>query len=203
MRRRRGIWIFVLLAAAVAAAALGAHASSAAPGGGTGFAATLDKTYSCPVSSERYVSLNASVTLPPVNNRPQPGVLSVSTGVNVSTQNGTTVVVSQFGLEAAKNTLRIDTSSCHRVKQQIPLKPKGLPGPPTTITKKLFGRFSTQCTSTARVLIRLRLTTANHTPSHAVLAIRDQNAKSRPVAFVKWSPRKISLYTARGCLGSG
>ena len=199
MHRRRGIWIFGLLAAALAAAAIGVHTSSAAPSGGTGGAATLDKTYSCPVSSERYVDLYASVTRPPLNNRPQPGGLNVNTGVNTSTNGGTTVSVSQVSLAATKNSLRIDTSFCRRVKQQIPLKPKGLPSPPTTFTKHGFGQIGAQCGSTSRVLIRLQLRSANHTPSHALLAIRNQNAKGRPLAFINWSPRKVSVYTARTC----
>ena len=188
-----------LLATAVGAAAIGAHASSAASSRATTAASTLDKTYSCRVSRQRSVSLYASVTLPPVDNQPQPGGLYVTTGVRTLTNNGTTTTVAQVSLQAAKNGLKIDTKSCRRAKHQIPLKPKGLPGPPSTATPTLFGHINAQCTTTARVLVRLRLTTTNHTPSRALLAIRDENARNRPIALFRWSPQKLSAYTAKTC----
>ena len=199
MRRRRGIWIVGLLAAALCAA-VGAHASSAARSGTRAAASTLDKTYSCKVRPEHFISINASVTLPPANNQPAaPGVLSVTTAAKTTTHNGTTVTVSQVSFLAAKNSLRIDTSTCHRVKQQIPLKPKGLPTPATTVTPTLFGRTSAQCNASARVLVRLRLTTTNHVPTRALLAIRNENAKNRPIALFKWSPSKLIAYTNTTC----
>ena len=95
--------------------------------------------------------------------------------------------------------MRIDKSSCRRVKQQIPLKPKGLTGP-VTVTPKLFGHVSDACGPTAaRVLVRLRLNTTAGAPTHALLAVRNDNAKRRPIAFYNWSPEKVSVYTANNC----
>jgi hypothetical protein len=188
-----------LAAAALGAAGIGVHASSATPSRASTAASTLDKTFSCRVSQQRQISLYASVTLPPVNNQPQPGGLYLTTGVKTLTHNGTTTTVAQVSLQAVQNGLKIDTKSCSRVKHQITLKPKGLPGPPTTVTPTLFGHVQAQCGTTARVLVRLRLTTTNHLPSHAVLAIRDENPRKRPVAFFKWSPSKFSIYTAKTC----
>jgi len=203
MRGLRGIWIVGLLAAALGAAALGAHASSAAPTRAGAGSTTLDKTYSCRVRKQHFVDLYASVTLPPADNRPQPGVLNVTTGARVSQQNGATVEVAQVSLLATKNSLRIDTKSCRRVAHRIPLKPKGLPGPPTTVTPSLFGHDSERCGTAARVLVRLRVQSTNHTPSHALLAIRNDNAKRRPIGFYNWSPRKVSVYTANNCSSNG
>lgn len=203
MRGHRGIWIVGLLAAALGAAALGAHASSAAPTRSAAGASTLDKTYSCRVRKQHFVDLYASVTLPPVDNRAQPGVLDVTTGARVTHQNGATVEIAQVSLQATKNSLRIDTKSCRRVEHQIPLKPKGLPGPPTTVTPSLFGHDSERCGTAGRVLVRLRLQSTNHTPSHALLAIRNDNAKKRPIGFYSWSPRKVTVYTGNSCTGSG
>ena len=200
---RRGIWIVGLLAAALGAAALGVHASSATPSRAGAGASTLDKTYSCRVRKQLYVDLYASVTLPPADNRPQPGVLNLTTGARVSQQNGAIVEVAQVGLQATKNSLRIDTKSCRRVKHRISLKPKGLPSPPTTVTPTLFGRDSERCETTARVLFRLRVTSTNHTPSHALLAIRDDTAKRRPIAFYNWTPRKVSVYPGKSCVSNG
>lgn len=199
MHPRRGIWIAGLLSAALGAAAAGAHAGFAAPARTTTGVTTIDATYSCHVRHQHFVDLGASVTLPPANNKPQPGVLVLTTGVKTVTRNGVTITVSQVGLSAAKNSLKIDKASCPRVKRQIPLKPKGLPTPPITVTPTLFGHDSEQCGTAARVLVRLRLTSTNHVPSRALLAIRNDNARRRPIAFYDWSPRKISVYPGKSC----
>ena len=203
MRGQGPTWIVGLLAAGLGAAALGAHASSAAPTRVRSGASTIDKTYSCRVRKQHYVDLYASVTLPPAGNRPQRGVLDLTTGARVSRQKGATVEIAQVSLEAVKNSLRIDTKSCRRVSHQIPLRPKGLPGPPTTVTPTLFGHDSERCGSAARVLVRLRAQLTNHTPSRALLAIRNDNAKHRPIGFYNWSPRKVSVYTSNRCVSNG
>ncbi|MGH3056459.1 MAG: hypothetical protein ACRDL7_15910, partial [Gaiellaceae bacterium] len=77
---RRGIWIVGLLAAVLGAAAVGVHASSAAPTRATAGSSTVDATYSCRVRSQHFVDLYASVTLPPADNRQQPGVVVMVTG---------------------------------------------------------------------------------------------------------------------------
>jgi len=198
MNRRHGIWIVGLSAAALAAA-LGVHASFAAP---TLPAATSDATYSCRVQSQHVVSLSASATRPPDgsnNNKPQPGVLVLTTGVKSVTHGDTTTTVSQVGVEAVKNGVKIDKSSCRRVKKQIPLKPKGLPRPPTTVTPTLRGFDDENCGTSARVLVRLKLKTTNNIPSHALLAVRDEGGKSRPVAFYNWSPNKVSVFIGTSC----
>lgn len=202
MHRRRGIWIMGLLAA-LGAAAVGAHSSSAAPSGAATGAATLDNTYSCRVRKQHFINLGASVTLPPVQNQQQPGVISVTTvQKTIKDKSGVVVTLSQLGFSAKKNSLRIDTSTCRRVKQQIPLKSKGLPGPPTTVTPALFGHDTEVCGTAARVLIRLKLKTTEGVPTQALLAIRNANTKHRPIAFYNWSPRKFNVYTANSCRGS-
>jgi hypothetical protein len=183
-----------LLIAALGAGAVVVHASSAAP---TLPASTIDVTYSCRVQAQHFISVNASVTLPPVNGRAQPGVLSLSTGVKVIKHGDTTTVVSQLGVQAVKNGLRIDKTACRRVKQQIPLKPKGLPTPATIVTPAVRGYDNENCNTTARVLFRLRLKLTSQKPSHALLAVRNTNGK--PVAFYNWTPKKVSIYTGLAC----
>src|SRR6185437_6471088 len=97
------------------------------------------------VSRQRTINLYGSVTLPPANGKPQPGALVLITGTKTVVKDGVTTTLSQLGLGAKKNSLRVDKSSCQRVKHQIPLKPKGLPTPPTTATPNLFGHITTQC----------------------------------------------------------
>jgi hypothetical protein len=203
MSRRRVIWIVGLLVAMLGAAAIGVRGSAAASGRAATLASTLDKTYSCRVRRQHFVNLYASVTLPPANNRRQPGLLVLNTGAKTITQKGTTVTPPQLSLRAVKrNSLRIDTSSCRRVKQQIPMKPKGLPGPPITVTPTLFGHDGEQCGTAARVLVRLRLETTNQTPTRALLAIRNDNGSKRPIGFYDWSPLKVSVYIGKTCVSS-
>ena len=202
MRHRRGIWILGLLAAALGAAAVGVHASSAAPTRAASPASTLDKTFSCRVRRQHFVNLSASATLPPVNGQRQPGGLYVTTVQKTHEQNGATVTLTQVSLSARKNSLRIDTAICRRVKHQIPLKPKGLAGPLVTLTPHHQGFDNEQCGTAARVLVRLRLTITAGTPTHALLAVRNDNAKKRPIAFYNWSPDKVNVYTGNSCTSS-
>jgi hypothetical protein len=198
MRGRHRIWIVGLLAAACGGAAVGVHASSAAPTRASVSASTLDKTFSCRVRKQRFINVATAVTLPPINNQPQPGGLFLTTAQKTRKVNNATVTLTQVSLQAAKNSLRIDTSSCSHVKQQIPLKPKGLQGP-TTVTPTLFGRDTEQCGTAGRVLVRLRVTSTNHTPTHALLAIRNDNAKKQPIAFYNWTSHKVNLYVGNTC----
>jgi hypothetical protein len=70
------------------------------------------------------------------------------------------------------------------------------------VTPTLSGHDSQQCGTTGRVLVRLRLTTTNHTPTHALLAIRNDNANHRPIAFYNWTPHKVNVYVGKTC-GAG
>lgn len=202
MRLRHRIWFVGLLAAALGAAAVGVHAGSAAPTRATTVTSTIDKTYSCPVRRQHFVELFATVTYPPVNNQPQPGVLALTTVVKTIKENGTTATVTQLSLQARKNSLRIDQKSCRRVKQQIPLTRKGLPGPPLVSTPNRTGNANVRCGTTGRVLFRLRVKLTNGTPIHALLAIRNEKTNNRPIAFYNWSARKVSGYSANSCVAT-
>jgi hypothetical protein len=203
MRARHGIWIVGVLAAALGAAALSVHASSAASARATALTSTIDKTYSCPVRRQHFVEIFATVTYPPVNNQPQPGVLALTTVVKTINHNGTQETLSQLSLQARKNSLRIDQSSCRRVKQQIPLTRKGLRGTPLVATPNRVGNDNVQCGTKGRVLFRLRLKLKNGKPIHALLAIRNEKANHRPIAFYDWTARKVSAYTANSCVSTG
>ena len=150
------------------------------------------------MSQERSVSVYGSVTLPPQDGRKQPGLLTLTTGTKTIVKNGVTTTVSQIGLGARKNSLKVDKSSCTRVKHQIPLKPKGLPAP-TTATKNLFGHISVQCGTSTHVLVRLLLKTKAGFPTHALLAVRNDDATRRPLAFYNWTPSKVVVYSAGSC----
>jgi hypothetical protein len=201
VHRRRRIGIVGLLAAALGAAEVGVHATSAASTRAAR-ATTTDATYSCRVRRAHFIDLSASVTLPPTDNRAQPGVLVLTTGVRSVTKDGTTTTVAQVGLRAVKHGSKIDKKSCVRVAKRIPLKSKGLPGPAITVTPTHQGFDNEQCGTKARVLVRLRLQMTNQIPSHALLAVRNDDAKRRPIAFYNWSPRKLTIYTGSSCSSS-
>jgi hypothetical protein len=202
MRRRRGIWISALLAALVAAG-VALQASSAARSRTTDSAATVDATYSCHVGSQHQVTIYGGVTLPPDNGQRQPGVFALTSNPRSVTKNGTTTTISQVGFSARKNSLRIDKSSCKQVKKQIPLKSKGLSGPPETATPTKYGHLNLRCGAATSVLVRLRITVTAGVPSRALVAVRTVSPKNKPVAFYSWSPQKVSAYSNDSCVDLG
>jgi hypothetical protein len=36
-------------------------------------------------------------------------------------------------------------------------------------------------------------------PAHALLAVRNTDAKRRPLAFYEWTPSKVTAYSAASC----
>ena len=203
MAIRRGLWIAGLLAASLGSAIAGVHVSSAASTRTVVGASTIDSTYSCAVRKQHYVDFNAGVSFTPANSKPAPGFLVLTTVTKTIKKNGTVENISQVSLQAVKNSLRIDKSTCRRVQQQISLKPKGLGGSPETATPTFNQYINARCTTAARVLVRLQLQTTNGTPTHALLAVRNENAKSRKVALYNWSPRKITAYLGNSCVDTG
>src|SRR5689334_19995377 len=108
MGLRRGIWLIGLLAAALGAAAIGVHASSAAPTAPVTHTSTFDKTFSCRVRRQHFVSLYASSNIPASNGQRQsPGGLNLTTVQKSRHENGVTITLTQVSLSARKNSLRI------------------------------------------------------------------------------------------------
>ncbi|MGH3056363.1 MAG: hypothetical protein ACRDL7_15420, partial [Gaiellaceae bacterium] len=73
-------------------------------------------------------------------------------------------------------------------------------GPPVTVTPTQFGHDNEQCGTAARVLFHLRLKSTAGAPTSALLAVRNDNAKRRPIAFYRWSPSKVSVYIGNSCV---
>lgn len=201
MRRRRHLWILAVLPAAFAAAVI-VQTSAAALSTATGSASTVDATYACHVGGQNNVVIYGGVTLPPINGRRQPGVFAVTTNPKSVTKNGTTTTLSQIGFGARKNSLRIDKSSCHPVKKQIPLKSKGLSGPPETATPSMFGHLNLRCGTKTTALVRFRITIKAGIPTQALVAVRN-GVKNKPLALYSWSPSKITAYSGNSCVDIG
>ena len=50
------------------------------------------------------------------------------------------------------------------------------------------------------MLVRLKVTMQNGKPETALLAIRNDSERSKPVAFYRWSPSKIVGYLGNSCV---
>lgn len=194
MQLRRGVGVAIVVAAVTVAAAANV---GAAPASST---QVVDRTYSCKVRPARYIDLETSVTLPPANGQPRPGQVRVTTVKKGIQRNGITFYVPQVFFEDKKASLDVDRAACRRSSRRVPLKTTGLPTPGETATPTHTGSVNGRCTTAKRVLVHLKLTMQNGKPEKALLAIRNDNEKSKPVAFYRWSPSKIVGYLGNSCV---
>jgi len=160
----------------------------------------VNRTYSCKVRPAHYIDLESSVTLPPENGQPRPGQVRVTTVKKGIQRNGITFYVPQVFFEEKKDSLDVDRSACRRSSRRVPLKSAGLPTPGETATPSHMGSVNGRCSTAKRVLVHLNLTMTNGKPEQALFAIRNDKAKSKPVAFYRWSPSKIVGYLGNSCV---
>lgn len=105
----------------------------------------------------------------------------------------------QVVFKDVRNSLRVDKSVCRPSARRVALKPSGL-ARDQTVTPAYAGHSSGKCpTHARRVLVRFRIAMTGGTPERALLAVRQDRARGRPLAFFKWSPRKITDYLAKSC----
>ena len=162
----------------------------------------VDRTYSCKVRPAHYIDLETSVTLPPENGQPRPGQVRVTTVKKGIQRNGITFYVPQVFFEEKKDSLEVDSSACRRSSRRVPLKTTGLPTPGETATPTHTGSIDGRCSTAKRVLVHVKLTTQNGKPEKALLALRNDKDKSKPIAFYRWSPSKIVGYLGNSCVES-
>jgi hypothetical protein len=194
MTRRWIGLIGVVVAVTVVANAAAAPASSTR---------VVDRTYSCKVRPARYIDLESSVTLPPENGQPRPGQVRVTTVKRGIQRNGITFYVPQVFIEEKKDSFEVDRSACRPSSRRVPLKPTGLPTPGETATPSHTGSINGRCSTAKRVLVHLKITMENARPEKALVALRNDSEKSKPVAFYRWSPSKIVAYLGTTCVETG
>jgi hypothetical protein len=194
MTRRWIGLIGVVVAVTVVANAAAAPASSTR---------VVDRTYSCKVRPARYIDLESSVTLPPENGQPRPGQVRVTTVKRGIQRNGITFYVPQVFIEEKKDSFEVDRSACRPSSRRVPLKPTGLPTPGETATPSHTGSINGRCSTAKRVLVHLKITMENARPEKALVALRNDSQKSKPVAFYRWSPSKIVAYLGTTCVETG
>ena len=194
------------IVAAVALAAVataGAYATSASSARAGGVTRVVDRTYLCRVRPEHYVDVNASVALPPdASGHPILAQLWLDTVHKTAPVGGLMAVVPQVEFEGRKNSLQVDTSLCHPSSRRVALKHAGLPLYETA-TPDVFGHVDERCVTTKRVLVRFRIELKHGAPQQALFAVRDGDARSRPVEFINWRPRKITTYVGKHCTDMG
>jgi hypothetical protein len=110
--------------------------------------------------------------------------------------------VPQLFFQAAKDSLKVDRSTCRRSSRRVVLKPSGLPIPPETATTTYLGSVDGRCVTTKRALVRFRITLNNGKPEKALVAVRNDDFKSKPIVFYRWSPRKIGGYLGKTCVST-
>jgi hypothetical protein len=194
MQRLRTVGVVTVIAA-IAVTALGsAHAAPRS---------VVDRTYSCKVRPQRYIDLNASVTLPPRQNVHRPANLNLFTVKKTFKQNGYDFNLPQVFFQAAKGTNpKIDKPTCRPSSRKVALKPSGLPSHAETVTAQYLGFFDQRCVTAKRVLVHVRLTLSGGVPVAALVAVRNDSETRRPVEFLNWKPRKIKGYFGKGCVST-
>jgi hypothetical protein len=188
------------LGLAVVAVSAGVAASVAL---GVGATATkvVDATYSCRVQekhSVHFVDLDVGVTYPPLDGVNRPAHVSVTTEPKTVLRYGKYLLMPQVYFDHVKDSLDVDLGNCRRSRSSPALTHAALGGAQTATPNKL-GDFQQRCTTKKRVLVRYRITMSNGTPERALLAVRNDGEKSRPIAFFRWAPRKITGYLGKGC----
>ena len=188
----QSVWSRIAIATAVVlAAAASAYAASASTSRAHVGAQVVDRTYSCRVRGQSPFFFGTQVRLPATQyQKAQPAMATVITAADHAFQ----VVIKDV-----KNSLKVDAAVCRRSSRRVALKPAGL-ALYQTVTPQLFGHLNGKCpTHVPRVLVHIRVSVTDGTPSRALFVVRKDNAKARPLAFFKWSPTKISGYLAGSC----
>jgi hypothetical protein len=189
-----------ILAIAALTLAAGVVAAAAHPTRAHGHA-SVDRTFSCRVRRARYVDLYASVTLPPDQNQPRPGSATVTTRRTTIVRDGVPFNVPQILIGDTKPALQVDHSTCRASSQRIALGSHGL-GAGETVTPTHLGSVTARCGTAKRVLVRYRITMRSGKPVQALIGLRNDDAKGRPVALYLWSPGKVTAHLGKSCVES-
>jgi hypothetical protein len=111
-------------------------------------------------------------------------------------------VSQQLAVAAAKDGFGVDDATCAPSHRRVPLAAAGLPAS-TTITTTFLGSFWQSCAiadraRADRALLHVHVTLAGGVPTRAELAIRNE-ATNKPIAYVVWTPTRVSSFFAQSC----
>ena len=189
-RRRLGFATSRIVVVACTATLLGAAPAALS---GTG---AIDLTYSCAVKfgpHPHYVDISANAKTPQGN----AAYGFVFTALKVRDKQ----FIPQLHFDSAAKSLTIDASLCRRSTKAVPLPPSNSSLPSGgTITVNFGGVMNERCSSAGRVLVRARLQQGSHGATHVQLAVANDDARKRPLAYVNWTPTRVVYSTAASCV---
>lgn len=195
--RRMSAMLGVIAAAAVAATAV--LAATVAHGS---VPRIVDQTLSCAVqlrTSAHALDVSADTENTDPAARTSAAYFDVYTFTKKATSNPSSPFVPQVEFGSVLDSLKIDRSLCRPSHRSVALRPSGLT-PNGTVTPTFQGGFEQRCITAARALIRFRLSEVGGVPTRAQVAIRDDNAKGTPIAYVVWAPKRISYSLEDNCV---
>lgn len=192
---------------AAAAAALAAASVLAATSGhsvASGKTTVVDRTISCRVAATHQVYVDALVTIHQAaeQNNPAyvfPANVGVATWPRYAKPNDTqSAILGQFGFKATKKGVTVDRLRCKTSAKRVPLRAAGLPSNGTN-TESFKGGIRQLCPARPRVLIHYHVTEAGGLPQKAQVAVRNDNARRTPIAYIDWTAKRVTSFTPISC----
>jgi hypothetical protein len=178
-------------AAALAVVALASLTTAAVFASGRSGAAVVDQTWSCAVTPTitgvPRIEMHASVDTPRTT-----AFFQLTVMPDASTEFHELTQLSFFH---RPDSFTVDEHRCSRSKAVIPFGTAKLV-PNGVVTTSFVGGVGALCATGASIIFHVRATLAHGTPTRARVAIRTGR---KPVAYVDWSPKRISTYFERGC----
>lgn len=108
-------------------------------------------------------------------------------------------IVPALAVGAASTEVSIDRSVCRRARGNVPLSAAGLPSN-GVLTPSFLGGLRQICkVPTPRVLMRYRVVIGRAGATHAQVAIRADNRRMTPIAFLDWRPTRIATFLSARC----
>jgi hypothetical protein len=190
------------VSALAAASVLAAASIHSAPAGKT---AVVDRTISCRVAPTQYgVYVAAWVTIHRAADQNNPAYLfPANVGVttwqrNAKPNDPRSPLIGQLAFNSAKKGVFVDRVRCRSSKRRVPLGPARLPSNGTN-TESFKGGIQQVCRGAARILVHYRVTETGGVPQKAQVAVRDDNRRLTPLAYLDWTPKRVTTFTPISC----
>jgi hypothetical protein len=214
-RRRAQRWRRVAVAVAVASgvvvAVAGVYAAPAVFSSSTVRSSVVDRAYACavlPHGGRTWVDLEGFPRIPYVDAQhnpsgkagPKPAIFSLATVERTGTDGKALPPFSQLGFKDVKGSLFVDRSACRPSPRRVALSHAGLVAQGAVTVQS--GLFNDRCLSARRVVFHVRVVLRGGTPTSAKVAVRNDDAKSRPIAYVDWTPKRITYFLDPNCVAN-
>jgi hypothetical protein len=157
--------------------------------------AVVDRTVSCQVPQQAGIPILTLQATPASRNK----LIFAGLFAEANERNGSGGVVLLGAANVANGFAAPDANWCTPAPR-IPLGPAGIPreGVYPKYSPGLGGGSGARCMTAGHVTIRIRTTILAGAPVAARLAVRS-GRKQRPIAFVAWTPKKVTTYLTDDC----